>query len=85
MWEFQDNQVLNKENKRLKKDNEKLQEQLTKKDAEIEENRLLLDCLNVYLMEKGELQKFIRWAKNQDYGTITDIDNELMKEWRNIE
>ena len=84
-WILQDNISLNKRNKELTKENERLLKEKQQAEAERDEAMLLIAFVNAFMMGRVEINKFIEWARKQDYGTMTDIPNELLREWRNIE
>ena len=68
---------LYKENKSLRKENQLL-------EIEVQHYYMLIECLNAYLMEKGKINDFIKWAEKIDYMDIVGLDNELLEGWEKI-
>ena len=79
-WILEENVKLNKENKRLIEQNKELQAKLIERN----EDSIILDILNAYMVQNKLVEDFDKWIHEHSMEEVYRVKDQVREVWKNL-
>ena len=79
-WWLEDNTKLINENKRLVEKNKELQDKINSR----EDDTIILDIVNAYLVDKKLIEDFDKWIKSHSMEEVYRVKDKIRGVWEDL-